>query len=134
MRILSLILLLAFIACSDSNPAYDPLASSKDDRAIERRLTGHTLRYSTERWTVTWKLQDETYAFTDSLDGKLRIWFRGPWWVRDDGFYFVREVGSEGLAAADELHRIAMLPLVVRGESLYGEIQVVLNGLRYQVE
>ena len=111
------------VACGDSNPAYDPLASSKDDRAIEKRLTGHTLKWATERQFFTWALGDGTYTFADSLNGKLRDSFGGQWWVRDPRFFV--ETESSG---------IGLLSLEIRGESLYGEIEVVLGGFRYRVE
>ena len=129
MRLLFLLVLL--VACGDSPTAHDPLAASKTDNAIQDRLAGHTLRYTTKQWSVTWKLEDGTYAFVDSLNGDRRIWFNGPWWVRDSGFYFVREDGSENAGPGG----IRLLPLEIRGESLYDEsIEVVLNGFRYEVE
>ena len=110
------------VACGDSNPAYDPLAWSKDDRAIEKRLTGHTLKWATERQSFTWELGEGTYTFTDSLGGNLRNSFGGKWWVRDPTFFIENSSG------------ISSLSLEIRGESLYDEeIQVVLSGFRYEV-
>ena len=121
---LMLVSLIAFVACADSPTRFDPLAPSKSDRAIEKRLTGHTLRWATERQYFTWVLDDGRYAFADSLNGKLRDSFEGQWWVRDPRFFFAREPGG-----------IRSLPLEIRGESLYDvEIEVVLNGFRYEVE
>ena len=81
------------------------LSSSKDDRAIEKRLAGHTLKWATERQSFTWDLGDGTYTFADSLNGKLRDSFGGQWWVRDPRV----ETESGGISS---------LSLEIRGESL----------------
>ena len=117
------------IACSDNPVAHDPLAASKADTAIQERLSGHTLRYSNSRWVAIWKLTDEAVTYRDTLDGQARSWFRGPWWVRSDGFYFIRKAGSPNAGPPG----IRSLSLEVRGESLHGDIEVVLNGFLYAV-
>ena len=79
---------------------------------IEKRLTGHTLKWATERQSFTWTLGDGTYTFADSLGGELRDSFG---WVRDPRFFVESE--SSGVS------------LEIRGESLYeASIEVVING------
>ena len=104
------------VACGDSNPVHDPLASSKDDRAIERRLAGHTLKWATERQSFTWELGDGTYTFADSLGGKLRSRLRWSM-VGERPQILRRERVQRGVAGNP------------RGESLYeASIEVVING------
>ena len=123
MKVLPL-LMLVLVACGNSptNAPVDPLLPSKVDLAIQDRLAGNTLRWASERQSFTWILGDGTYTFADSLGGKLRNSFGGEWWVRDPRFFIENSSG------------ISLLSLEIRGESLYGEIEVVLGGFRYRVE
>jgi len=123
MRVLPLLLLL-LAACGTETP-FDPLAPSREDTAIQERLTGHVLFLQLDpATTVQWFLFDGRYRFEQVRDDSMMGWEEGNWWIRDNRLIFDRVEGelirSDGTVIVSTEWR-RPIPFELLAESLEAE-------------